>query len=56
MKGKLMNNKVKWIRLKGLLQGDLSVIDVHMPNNSRKHNFSRVKLIQKFPQDCRWIL
>jgi hypothetical protein len=55
-KGKLMNNKVKWIKLKGLLQGDLSVMNVHMPNSSKEHNFLWVELIQKFPKDYRWIL
>ncbi len=51
-----MNNKVKWIKLKGLLQGDLSVMNVHMPNSSKEHNFLWVELIQKFPKDYRWIL
>jgi hypothetical protein len=48
-----MNNKVKWIKLKGLLQGDLTVVNVHVLNSSKEHNFLWVELIQKFPKDCR---
>jgi hypothetical protein len=63
--GTLMENKVQWAILKGLLGGailkgllggDLGVANIYAPNIPRKWCFLWVEMIQKFIRGCRWIL
>jgi hypothetical protein len=45
--GTLMENKVQWIILKGLLGGDLGVANIYALNNARKWCFLWAEMVQK---------
>ncbi len=45
--GTLMENKVQWIILKGLLGGDLGVANIYALNNVRRWCFLWAEMVQK---------
>ncbi len=54
--GALMENRVQWVILKGLVGGDLGDANIYAPNTLRKQCFLWVEMIQKLPRGCMWIL
>jgi hypothetical protein len=52
----LMENKVRWVILKGLPSGDLDVENIYAPNIPKEECFLWVDMIQKLPKGCMWIL
>jgi hypothetical protein len=53
--GTLMENKVQWIILKGLLGGDLGAANIYAPNNVREWCFRWAEMIQKLLNGYKWI-
>jgi len=47
---------IHYNKLKGLCGGDMGVANVYLFNISNERCILWVKMIQKLPRDCRWIL
>jgi hypothetical protein len=54
--GTFMENTMRWVILKGLLGGDLSVANIYAPNIPRKWCFLSAEMIHKLLRGCTGIL
>ena len=54
--GSILHNRAFWFRLKGLPGGDLGILNIYAPNDSRERTLLWQELSARLPSDCRWIV
>ena len=54
--GTILCNRAFWIRLKGLPGGDLGILNLYAPNDSRDRITLWQELSTQLPSDCRWLV
>jgi hypothetical protein len=51
-----MGTIMQWVRLGGMLRGDLGVANMYTSNDSKTRIFLREEMGKALPNDYRWIL
>lgn len=54
--GTILQNRAFWFKLKGLPGGDLGIVNLYAPNDSRERTLLWQELSATLPSDCRWIV
>ena len=54
--GSILNNRAFWFRLKWLPGGDLGILNLYAPNDTRERTLLWQELSDRLPSDCRWIV
>lgn len=54
--GSILQNRAFWLRLTGLPGGDLGVLNLYAPNNTRDRVVLWQELTTRLPIDCRWLI
>lgn len=54
--GTILGNRAFWIHLRGLPGGDLGILNIYAPNDSRARTALWQELSLRLPTDCRWMV
>ena len=49
-------DNAQWVRLKGVLGGDVAVLNVYAPHSLAERSALWMELLARLPQGCRWLM